>query len=382
MRARPWVRPTVDAVLVVIVASLLLLSVIESGDYAPRPFGALSVVTVLMVALWSGLARRWPRASLVGVSVCISLAFALVVPAFEMVIALAVPVFAVGRAGRLGWGTALLAALATNTFVYRIVGEPGSASTGQVLLDTLQDTALLGVVLLLGETIRSRRAVREEAQLKLTVAEQDHQRRLTEQRLRTAHDLHDVLAHTLTVINIQASVANESLGNDRDRARSALDRVTAASREALADLRGTIEVLRADSLTTTEDEPAPGVDQIPGLLDVVRATGVEVSLEVDDGLDSLRPAISLAVYRVVQESLTNVLRHSDATAVRITIRCTTADVRLEVCDDGRVTPGENLGFGVRGMNERIGALGGQLSSGPVEGEGGGYVVRARLPTGG
>jgi signal transduction histidine kinase len=211
--------------------------------------------------------------------------------------------------------------------------------------------------------------------------EEERQRaaaRLGEERLRIAQEVHDVVAHAMVAINVQAGVAAHLLDRDPEQARSALREIKAASGEALTELRQTLGVLREPEgeapLTPTHtlgdlDELAAGL----------RAAGVDVELRVGE-LPRIPAAVQAAGYRIVQEALTNVLRHARASCVRVDVDAPEGHaVRIEVVDDGRGANGAGPGNGTRGMRERAAALHGTLDAGP--GEGGGWRVRARLPIG-
>lgn len=363
----------------VVAAAVMLVAAFQSGDEVPQVAPPLAVAGVVAIGIWSGLARRWPRIALLGAATCMLAAFALVTPGFSPALALGVPFFAAGRAGRLWWSSVLLVLLTVFGISYRLAIE--QSDVGSVVLATFEDSALLAVLLLLGETVRSRLALRDEADLRLRLAEGEHQRRTTDQRLRAAHDLHDVLAHTLTVVNIQSGVAAQMLAGDPARARQALDLVNASTRDAMADLRGTIELLRDEAPAGLDVDPAPGLGQLDDLLDGVRAAGLSATLTVGGAPTALRPTIALAVFRVVQESLTNVLRHARATKVLVHLQYGADGIRVEVRDNGVGATATPDGFGLRGMAERVAALDGVLTSGVATDGQPGYLVRARFRTG-
>ena len=379
MRSSPWRAIAGDVGIAMLVTAVMLVAAFQSGDTPPRGGPFWVVVGVASIGIWSGAARRWPRFALLAAAVCMLAAFATVVPGFSPALALGVPFFAAGRAGRLWWSAALLCLLTVAGMSYRILIE--GSSVGPVVVDTFEDSALLAVLLLLGETVRSRLALRAEAELRLRIVEADHRRRMTDQRLRAAQDLHDVLAHTLTVVNIQSGVAAQTLVAEPARAREALDQVNVSTRDAMADLRGTIELLREEIPGELDVDLAPGLDQLEDLLDGVRSAGLSATLNVHGTPTELRPAISLGIFRVVQESLTNVLRHARATRVLVELEYAADGVRVEVRDNGAGIAAPSGGFGLRGMAERVAALDGVFDSGVARDGHPGYVVRARFPTG-
>jgi signal transduction histidine kinase len=388
-----WRGMAADVAVAVVATGVMVVAAAESGDRPARPMDAWVIIAIAVLGAWTGLARQAPRAALVGSCVSFYTVLALGVPAFSPALALGVPVLAAAWSGYLWWGVAVLGVVAVTSAPYRLFG-PGAEPVGQVALNTLFDLALVAVLLLLGEALRSRRALRREVALRLQLVEQDHQRRLTEARLRAARDLHDVLAHTVAVVGIHAGVAVETIDTRPSDAKRAMERVRTATQEATADLRSTIAVLR-DGSPESSPEPTPGVRQVADLAAVVREAGIDVHHSVRGDVSSLRPWVELTVFRIVQESVTNVLRHSAADSVWIDIDCTPDDVSVIIRDDGdggRATGraedgGERSqgrspdGSGLRGMAERVDALGGHLKHGTADDGRPGYVVQARLPTG-
>ena len=381
-----WRAVAGDALLGGAMAALMILAAGTSGDEPARPLDGWSVAAILAIGSWAALARHAPRTATVGATLTFYAALAFGVPAFSPALALGVPVFVAARWGHLWWGIGVLAVVGATSAPYRWFG-PGDEPLAQVALTTLYDLALVGILLLLGDTLRSRQALARSAEMRLLLAEQEHQQRLTRERLRVTGELHDVLSHTVALVGIQAAVAAETIDSDPDLATQAIDRVRTATREAAADLRTTIALLREEP--PDELSPTPGIDQLPDLVEGFRAAGLEARLSVAGCTGRLRPSVDLAVYRIVQESLTNVLRHSTASTVDVSVECATDAVEVTVRDDGttdrsrpdQVTT-EGTGSGLRGMTERVTALGGRLDHGPAGDDHEAYRVRARIPLGG
>jgi signal transduction histidine kinase len=233
----------------------------------------------------------------------------------------------------------------------------------------------IALCLLAIDAVRTRR----ESMHRLVAQQQEEsQRRLGEERLRIAREVHDVVAHAMVAINVQAGVAAHRLDQDPEQARTALRAIKDASGEALADLRATLGVLRGDDAEAPV-RPAAGLGDLDELAAGLRAAGVEVELDVGD-VDGLPGAVQAAGYRIVQEALTNALRHAGAAHVRVRIRREGEVVRVVVADDGSGGPAANgggSGSGVPGMRERAAALGGTLEAGPAAA--GGWRVAAELP---
>ncbi|MEA2169297.1 MAG: hypothetical protein QOF76_2597 [Solirubrobacteraceae bacterium] len=240
----------------------------------------------------------------------------------------------------------------------------------------LRNLAYCWLALAAGDAARSRR---EAVERTAAAAEEGALRRLGEERLRIARDVHDVVAHAMVAINVQAGVAAHLIDRDPDQARSALREIKAASGEALTDLRATLGVLR-DRDASPPIDPTTGVGDFEDLATGLRAAGVTVTFEVEPP-PVVPAAVGAAAYRIVQEALTNALRHASPTAVTVRVAGDGDALAIEVVNDGAARPagaGGGSGNGVRGMQERAVALGGSLEAHAV---GGGWRVAARLPLG-
>jgi signal transduction histidine kinase len=243
---------------------------------------------------------------------------------------------------------------------------------------------LVFATLAFGDTIRSRQALRvaahEREAREAREREEEGLRRAAEERLRIARELHDTLAHSLVAINVRAGVALD-LHESQDAA-AALEDVKRASATALRDLRATLSLVR-DQGEVAPTAPAFDLEALPGLVNHARSAGVQTNVDVELGGAAVPSAVSGAAYRIVQEALTNVLRHANASSAHVGVR-TTSDHHLdiEVTDDGRSDDfGVSPGLGLRGMAERAAALGGRVDAGPHTA--GGWRVHAVLPlTGG
>ena len=254
-------------------------------------------------------------------------------------------------------------------------------------LDVLRWLTGLGwtvAALLFGETVRARselaeaseeRARRAEAEAEHRIAEERF--RIAEERLRIARDLHDVLAHTVSVMSVQAEVAADSLDRDRAAARDALGTIRHAARDAMAEVRATVSVLRSDP-GPARVAPVPRIDQVGDVVVAAREHGLEVDVHTALSGRALPEVMELTVYRVIQEAITNVVRHADASSASVAIREEGERVNVEIRDDGTARNGSvTAGFGLRGMAERVESIGGELWHGHARD--GGWVVRASLP---
>ncbi|MFF7843098.1 sensor histidine kinase [Streptomyces ossamyceticus] len=215
-----------------------------------------------------------------------------------------------------------------------------------------------------GEAVRQAERTREETA----------RRRADEERLRIARELHDSLTHQISVIKVQAEVAVHVARRLGEQVPEAMLAIQEAGREASRELRATLEALRDDDTT-----PPRGLDDVPELVRKSRTLGLDATLTIDGRQHDVPAAVDRTVYRIVQEALTNVARHADATTAAVRIDCRPDSLAIRVDDDGRATPAATPlpGLGLLGMRERVTALGGRLRAEPRDG--GGFTVRAELP---
>jgi signal transduction histidine kinase len=238
---------------------------------------------------------------------------------------------------------------------------------------------------LLGEAVRSRRLRVAAAEERLRDLEDrraaETARRLVEERLRIARDIHDAVGHTISAITIQAALADQVLEGRPGQARTAVRAIRSASRQALTELKAAVGVLRVGTAGPEQPPAAVGLGNLEAMLEAVRSAGLRVQVTRDPGTVSIPPVVDLTAYRIIQESVTNAVRHAAATMVTVSVCRDGADLVVEVSDDGRAPsgPAPGPGHGIAGMAERAAALGGELVAGraPV----GGFRVRARLPIG-
>ncbi|MFF3456263.1 sensor histidine kinase [Streptomyces sp. NPDC002730] len=235
-----------------------------------------------------------------------------------------------------------------------------------------------------GDAVRSRRAfvdaIRERAERAERTREEEARRRVAEERLRIARDLHDVVAHHIALVNVQAGVAAHVMDRRPDQAKEALAHVREASRSALNELRATVGLLRQSGDPEAPTEPAPGLDVLDELVITFRQAGLPVEVaRADDGI-RLPAAVDLAVYRIIQEALTNVRKHAGTDAkAEVSVVRVGHTVEVTVLDNGAGAEGptDGGGHGLLGMRERVTALGGTLTAAPRYG--GGFRVQAILP---
>ena len=204
-------------------------------------------------------------------------------------------------------------------------------------------------------------------------------RAVAEERRRIARELHDVVAHSVSVMTVQAGAVRRLLGDGQERERQALEVVEATGRQARTEMRRLVGLLREQG-AMPEFSPQPSMRTLDVLVGTVREAGLPVELEVDGEPRELPPGVDLSAYRVIQEALTNALRYAGPAHAWVTVRWKEAALELEIANDGRSEPGEGGGgHGLAGLRERVALVGGSVDSGPRAG--GGFVVRAHLPIG-
>jgi signal transduction histidine kinase len=258
-----------------------------------------------------------------------------------------------------------------------------AAALGHSLQGLAWGLVLLGGAWLAGRAIRSRRLLIEE--LRRTAQELERARdenaraAVADERSRIARELHDVVAHAVSVMVVQAGAAHRTLDTDPGRAGRAMLAVQESGRQALAELRRLLGVLRPGDAGAPELSPQPGLADLEALVTRMGEAGLQVSVSEQGRPGELTPGVDLTAYRIVQEALTNVLKHAHTRQAAVAVRYAPDAVELEITDEGDGPPAMNghHGHGLIGMRERAALYGGQLDAGP--GHNRGYVVRARLP---
>ncbi len=356
---------------------LLVVGVLASGEAAEdqlwlRPPDAEALGYVVAATLALLLRRRAPRLTLVvcGLAVSAYLARGF---AFGPVL-LTGPVAAWAVATRLPWREAL-------AWVAGLVAVPAAAVSpdfyggrGGWLGHLTWSTgwaAVIGGVAAVGAALQVRRRSEEG------VRAEQARRAVSEERLHMAQDVHDGVGHALAVVALHAGVAMHVLDRDPQRVRELLASIQATSREALDGLRADLDRWRSDDDAGTR-RPVPGLADLPRLLARMRAGGLVLTTDVEPCRD-VPEEVGAVAYRVVQESLTNVLRHAGGAPAHVRVTCSEAVLTVEVGDRGAAVavPAPTTGSGIEGMRRRAATVGGRLLAGPAPG--GGFAVRAELP---
>jgi signal transduction histidine kinase len=254
-----------------------------------------------------------------------------------------------------------------------------SGSSGSVV----PNLVFLIAAWILGDNLRTRRAYLHELEEKAARLErerEENQRRAAaEEQARIARELHDVIAHNVSVMVVQAAGGREVFETNPSRAREALTSIEATGREALTELRRLLGVARAQEDGAASLAPQPGLERLATLVEQVRATGLAVEVQIEGERRDLPTGVDLSAYRVVQEALTNTLRHAFAQRAWVAVRYGERELAVEVLDDGAGPPraGRQDGRGLVGMQERVGLFGGELRTGARPE--GGFRVWARFP---
>jgi signal transduction histidine kinase len=362
-RLPPWV---IDAGVAAVVAVVTMASVIvnDSNDTGVRLTGwGVALLVVQFVALvWR---RRAPLVVVVVVTAAAVVYGIAKLPDPAIMFAPTVAIYTVA---------------AWRPWRISVIAAAGTAALGVVALVLAHDSDVADVAVnyavgitawVVGEIVRGQR---EEAARAEARRVEDARRAVADERVRIARDLHDVVAHHLSVIVVQAEAAQEILAADPARAGQAMGTVAETARGALGELRRVVGVLRSDASRA----PQPDLASVDDLVASVRQAGLDVDVRTEGRARPVTGVVGLAAYRVVQEALTNVLRHAAARRAEVALAYGDDALVVTVSDDGRGAAGSNGGgHGLAGMRERVATLGGSLDAGPRAG--GGFAVRARLP---
>jgi signal transduction histidine kinase len=341
------------------------------------PLGVLAAIAIAVPLLWR---HRAPQVVLALVVAGLFACMATLKPGWTVVAVSAVAIYSVARY------TGRIQTLATAACVVAVTVAVMVAFSDRGLLsyDALSRLGVLLFALVLGDAVRSRRDVEEaaaerEAELERRRA-QEADRRLADERLRIAQEVHDVVAHAMVAINVQAGVAAHVLHKRPGQAETALTEIKRVSGAALDDLRATLGLLR-DENAAAPVHPTRVLSEVPDLAAPLRAAGVRVDIDLAGPEERVPSPVGAAAYRIVQEALTNVLRHADASSAVVRVAIGSRSVEIDVRNDSvaPVTdpPPNGAGAGLRGMAERAEALGGRIEAGRLPD--GGWQVHAVLP---
>ena len=369
------IRDASPAVVLIVVA-VAAAAAGNSGWHAPRAAGvAWTALSCVPLAFRS----RWPLPVVVLTLAVELTAMALVPDRVSTPAASLVTLYTLAtRSGRrTAWTVGVIAAVAITAVYATTHQEPLLVGTSLLRFDfAIAATAL-------GDAVRSRRLhlarVEARAERAERTREEEARRRVAEERVRIARDLHDVVAHHITLVNAQAGVAHHLMRTDPDRAYEALAHIKETSRAALDELRATVGLLRQPDDAPDSRAPLPGLADLDALIGGIRAGGLSVTVTRTGLPRPVAPATELTAYRIIQESLTNTHKHARAAHADVFLDYGAATLRVTIGDDGRGhTPkGPGTGHGLIGMRERATAIGGTLTAGRTPD--GGFRVVAELP---
>jgi len=374
-----WNQDRVDVILAVVLAAFTLHTAIENRV----DLGVVGVTLLALQTLPIAVRRRNPTRILAVTGLATTLYYVLRFPDVGGYLGILVAFFTV--AANEPRRKALAAAGITSLgILISLLAYAWFSSVSNWAANMGATYFLFGVAWLIGDNLRVRRAYTRELEDRardLMVEREDRaSMAVIEERARIARELHDVVAHYVSVMVVQAAAARRVADKDPAAARGALEAVEAAGRTALAEMRRMLEVLRADDPGMG---PQPGLGELDRLIEHVRGVGLPVELKIEGIACCLPAGMDLAAYRIVQEALTNTVKHGGKADALVTVRYTTDTLEIEVIDDGRgaaaplLSMGVPGGHGLIGMKERVALFGGQLSVGPVLT--GGYRVFARMP---
>jgi signal transduction histidine kinase len=339
------------------------------GVVADRPADVVGFALAVGAGLVLALRRRWPLATLAVATAMTSAYLIAGYPYGFIWLSFAVAVYTVARDRPLR--QALPPAVATLPLLLVHLMTNSAALPG--LLGLAPATAWVAVPFAIGATRRL--SLESAAQARAEVLRQH----VNDERLRVAQEVHDIVGHGLAAIKMQADIALHVLAKKPDQAGTALNAISRTSSEALEELRATLAVVRRTSADTSR-QPAPSLTRIDELRQRMADAGLDVCLETSGAPRALPAVVDLAGYRVVQESLTNVLRHSVARTATVMVRYDDDAVHVVVTNPARDVPGARGGLGIAGMRRRVTALGGEFHAGATTD--GRFEVRALIPTGG
>jgi len=363
-----------------LVVGLLALLLAEghwsSDGNGLSPAGVAAAVGIVLPLLWR---HRAPHIVLALVVVGVFACLATLKPSWSVLLPSAVAIYTVALHGNRRRSLAAAACVVGVTAVVMAV----FSKDGVFHAETLVRLGFLLLALVVGDAVRSRQAVVQAALEREADRErsnrQEADRRIADERLRIAQEVHDVVAHAMVAINVQAGVAAHVLHKRPGQAETALTEIKRVSGAALADLRATLGLLR-DEGAAAPVHPTRELSEVRDLAVPLRAAGVDVAIDVRGPEERVPSAVGAAAYRIVQEALTNVLRHAHASSAAVQVAIGARALEIEVRNDGAPVargPSNGSGTGLRGMVERAEALGGRVEAGRLAD--GGWQVRAVLP---
>jgi signal transduction histidine kinase len=369
------------AIAVLVVCATLITLAIAGGPY-PHDRGQ-RVVLAFLLCLPIVALRRWPLPVLAAATIANTMTMAAgdVTLPFGILLGLASYLTASRLPRRVSIpAVAFSAAAIGGALVHAALVAPNAAVAADAVVGFLP----LVAGWFTGDSVAARRrylaGLAEQAQKEQAAETERARQQVREERVRIARELHDVVAHTLTVMTVQAGVGRRLMAQRPEQASTALESIETIGRTAQEELRVVLDLLRDEDHAAVALAPAPKLADVKDLVETVRASGTPVDLHLSGADRPLSPALELSVYRVVQEALTNVVKHAPGARAAVDLVVCDREIRLDVTDDGGPAgpaAGQASGHGIVGMRERIAAFGGRLTAEPLAGQG--FRVTAQVP---
>ncbi|PZF84598.1 sensor histidine kinase [Jiangella anatolica] len=390
-RIEPWLLDASLTVVLTVTGVVALFVYTDPSGIEYADADALGVALVLVITVPLIVRRRLPVA--VGLWTAVAtlpfLAVDYAVPTAALVLLIAV--YSAANYASLSASVLVLAVQVTSSVAYTLVSADRH---GEQTMDTGAGVIISGLLILgvwgIGRAVRSRRLYTAELEDRARRLERANdvevRAAIAEERSRIARELHDVVAHHVSVMTVQAAGARRALHRDVDRTADALEAIEEIGRSALAEMRRVVGVLRTPDGDDRGAQPAtlapqPGLGDLDTLAEQMRDAGLPVDVTIDGEPGPVPVGVDLAAFRVIQEALTNTIKHAGPSTAAVHVRYLPSEVHVEICDDGHgvaaALEGRRPGHGLLGMRERVALYGGTLAAGPRRG--GGYEVRAKIP---
>ncbi len=324
------------------------------------------------------LRRHFPVVVLVATMFLLFIYYALGYPAIGLAVPVSAALYSAAELGRLPAAIVVSLLLIIVSTYFRV--RDGQSLAFLLGYELISAATMMAAAIALGDSTRSRRALRAEQAETTRLIAQEHtlraEQRVQAERVRMARELHDVMGHSISVISLHADVAREAIGHNDEQARQALRHIRTATGETMRELRATVKFLRNAGEVPTR--AVATLANLATLVEQANASGLQVAVEQNADVDKLPVTVDLAAYRILQEALTNVIRHANATQVHISLALTAQTLTLQIRDNGgQIDAPISWGSGLTGMRERVRLLGGTVQAIPQTT--GGFCIEARLP---
>ncbi len=363
------------------VAVTLVVALVITADQGGRQ--GPDRVAYLFAVGFGGLMlvrRHFPVVVLVVTMCLLFVYYALGYPAIGLAVPVSAALYSAAELGRLRAALVVSLLLIVVSTYFRL--REGQSVAFLLGYELVSAATMMAATIALGDSTRARRALRAEQEQKARLLEQEHtlraEQRVQAERVRMARELHDMIGHSISVISLHADVAREALGHNEEATRQALTHIRTATSETMRELRVTVKFLRNATDTEASPRAVATLANLNALIAPAKASGLQITLSQPDDLPALPTTVDSAAYRIVQEALTNVLRHAQATQVWISLGFGEQTLTLQIRDNGgKIDTPIRWGSGLTGMSERVRLLGGTVQATPQTT--GGFCVEAYLP---